>query len=533
MAILYCDAKRFKQTIIAGADWVFKNRDQLNKINVFPVPDGDTGTNMSATLTAAVSEMGALKEISLETIIKAAAWGALMGARGNSGIILSQILSGLAEGIEGRERLFAEDIAFALSRGAKKAYKAVLHPVEGTILTVIRETAETAKEAVKTEKDLAFLLDEMVKSARSSVERTPLLLPKLKEAGVVDAGGLGFLNFLEGMVFLIQGTINASATIEDEGMLNGTVSDAVEHHWNFRYCTEFILKGSRISENTIKDVLTPLGDSIVVVGDSRIARIHIHTGKPEEVLRYASTLGQVSSIKVDDMLVQHTARFEDSNLTKATSVIAIVLGDGLKELFYNAGAELVVDGGPTQNPSTLDIKEAIETVTSSSVIILPNDKNVYPAALQAAERTSKKVTVLKTSSVPGGLSALLSYMDDATFEENIRRMEQAFKNIKSGEVLPASRSVVLMGVEVRSGDAIGIYQGKIQCSCSNAGEAVILLVESMVDPSDEIITLFLGDSIEKKDLETLKSTLQSRFQNKTIELYCGGQPYAHYLISVE
>jgi DAK2 domain fusion protein YloV len=533
VAILYCDAKRFKQTIIAGADWVFKNRDQLNKINVFPVPDGDTGTNMSVTLTAAIREMEALKEASLETTVKAAAWGALMGARGNSGIILSQVLISLAEGIEGRERLFTEDIAFALSRAAKKAYKAVLHPTEGTILTVIRETAGTAEEVVKTDKDIALLMDEMVKSARSSVERTPLLLPKLKEAGVVDAGGLGFLNFLEGMVFLIQGAIETSGTIEDEAMLNGTISDSVEHHLKFRYCTEFILKGSRISENTIKDALTPLGDSIVVVGDSRLARIHIHTGKPEEVLRYGSTLGQVSSIKVDDMLVQHTARFEGSNLTKATSVIALVLGDGLKELFYNAGAELVVDGGPTQNPSTSDIIEAIETVTSSSVIILPNDKNVYPAALQAAERTSKKVTVLKTSSIPEGLSALLSYMDEATFEENIGRMEQAFKNVKSGEASPASRSVVLMGVEVRSGDSIGIYQGKIQCSCSNAEETVIRLVESMVDPSDEIITLFYGDSIEKDELETLKSALESRFQNKTIELCWGGQPYAHYLISVE
>ncbi len=533
MAILYCDAKRFKQTIIAGADWVFKNRDHLNKINVFPVPDGDTGTNMSVTLTAAIREMEALKEISLETTVKAAAWGALMGARGNSGIILSQVLSSLAEGIEGRERLFAEDIAFALSRAAKKAYKAVLHPTEGTILTVIRETAETAEAAVKTEKDLALLLDEMVKSARSSVERTPLLLPKLKEAGVVDAGGLGFLNFLEGMVFFIQGKIAANGPIEDEGTLKTPAGDEAEHHWNFRYCTEFILKGSRISEDTIKDVLTPMGDSIVVVGDSRLARIHIHTGTPEEVLRYASTVGQVSSIKVDDMLVQHTTRFEDANLTKDASVIAIVLGDGLKELFYNAGAEFVLDGGPTQNPSTADIKEAIETVTSASVIILPNDKNVYPAALQAAEMTAKKVTVIKTASAPEGLSALLSYRDDAPFEENTVRMEQAFKQVKSGEVLPASRSVVLMGVEVKSGDAIGIYRGKIQCSCAHAGETAIRLVESMVEPSDEIITLFYSGAIEQNDRENLKSALQSRFQNKTIEFYEGGQPYAHYLISVE
>jgi dihydroxyacetone kinase-like predicted kinase len=233
------------------------------------------------------------------------------------------------------------------------------------------------------------------------------------------------------------------------------------------------------------------------------------------------------------MLIQHTTRFEDLTGTKATSVIAIVLGDGLKELFYNTGAELVLDGGPTQNPSTADIIAAIETVASSNVIILPNDKNVYPAALQAAERTSKEITVLKTSSVPEGLSALLAYMDDTSPEDNISRMEQAFKNVKSGEAVPASRSVVIGGIEVKSGDSIGIYKGKIRCSCSCAEEAVIRLVELMVDPSDEIITLYYGDSIEKEKSEALQSTLQSRFQGKAVELYYGGQTYAYYLISVE
>jgi DAK2 domain fusion protein YloV len=349
----------------------------------------------------------------------------------------------------------------------------------------------------------------------------------------VDAGGLGFLYFLEGMVQLIQGAMKTGEAIEEEDMFNGTVSTLAEHHWNFRYCTEFILKGSRICEDTIKDTLTSMGDSILVVGDSRLARVHIHTGQPEAVLHFASTLGQVSSIKVDDMLVQHTTRFEDLTGTKATSVIAIVLGDGLKELFYNTGAELVLDGGPTQNPSTSDIIAAIETVASSNVIILPNDKNVYPAALQAAERTSKEITVLKTSSVPEGLSALLAYMDDTSPEENISRMEQAFKNVKSGEVVPASRSVVVGGVEVKSGDSIGIYQGEIRCSCLCTEEAVIPLVELMVDPSDEIITLYYGDSVEKENSEALQSTLQSRFQGKSVELYYGGQAYAYYLISVE
>jgi uncharacterized protein len=533
VAILYLGAKRFKQIIMAGADWVVKNRDHLNKINVFPVPDGDTGSNMSMTLLAAAREMEALKEGSLETTVKAAAWGALMGARGNSGIIMAQILAGMAEGIEGRDRFLAEDIASAFSLAVGKAYKAVLHPTEGTILTVLRETAEWSRKVAGDEKDLAVLLEGMLEAARASVERTPLLLPKLKEAGVVDAGGLGFLYFLEGMVRLVHGALEKGVAMDEEIVSVGSSGEPGEHHWNFRYCTEFILKGSRISEETIKDTLATMGDSLVVVGDSRLARVHIHTGTPEEVLRYASTLGQVSSIKVDDMLVQHTARFENATSSKAASVIAIVLGDGLKELFYSAGAELVVDGGPTQNPSTSDIVAAIESVASGRVIILPNHKNVYPAAIQAAGKTAKQVTVLKTSSVPEGLSALLAYMDDAAPEENINRMEEAFKDVKSGETMVASRSVVLGGVEVKTGDSIGVYGGKIRCSCPSADETVARLVEEMVEPSDEIITLFYGDAIQKEKGENVRAVLESRFQDKTVELYFGGQPYAHYIVSVE
>jgi len=311
MAILYLSAKRFRLCVLAGAELVFKNRDHLNKINVFPVPDGDTGSNMSMTLMAVVREIEALQDVSLETTVKAIAWGALMGARGNSGIILAQILSGVAEGIEGKDRLSAEDVAFSFSRAVKKAYKAILHPAEGTILTVVRETAEAAVEAAKITSDLAFLIDEMVKTARVSVERTPELLPKLKEAGVVDAGGLGFLYFLEGMLYLVRGVTIDDVPIDDEKELANISGEASGHRLSYRYCTEFILKGSQISEDALKKDLSQKGDSIVVVGDSRLARVHIHTGQPQEVLQYASALGQVSSIKVDDMLVQHTSHFTD------------------------------------------------------------------------------------------------------------------------------------------------------------------------------------------------------------------------------
>jgi len=519
--------------MMAGAERVTKNRDILNRINVFPVPDGDTGTNMSKTLAAAIREMETLKEVSLETTVKAAAWGALMGARGNSGIILAQILSGIAEGVDGTSRLLARDIAVAFSRASQKAHKAVLHPTEGTILTVIRETAKAAEEAVETERDLSGLLQLMVDVAKASVERTPLLLPKLKEAGVVDAGGLGFLFFIEGMLRLIRPGNDAQETGHDEDQLGEGALEATEHEWNYRFCTEFILKGSKISEQSMQVALAEMGDSIVVVGDSRLARVHIHTGEPEDVLRYANTLGQVSSIKVDDMLVQHTSHLDDRSREKSTSVIAIALGDGFKELFYNGGAELVVDGGPTQNPSTADILSAIETVSSSNVVLLPNNKNIYPAAVQAAERSAKSVRVLSTSTVPAGLSALLAYMEDASFDDNHKRMEDASGHIKVGEVLEASRDVTMGGVQVKAGDSIGVFDGKIRCAHKDAEDSLIALVDGMMDGTNEIVTLFYGEMVEKSKAHEVHESLRARYEDKEVEIYFGGQPYGQYIIAIE
>jgi uncharacterized protein len=533
LAILYCDGKRFRQIVIAGANKVSQNRDSLNKINVFPVPDGDTGTNMSMTLSAAVREMETLKDVSLETVVKAAAWGALMGARGNSGIILAQILAGVAESVGERTKLFAKDIVSAFTQASNKAYRAVLHPTEGTILTVVRETAESAEDVANTERDLSRLLESMVISARASVERTPLLLPKLKDAGVVDAGGLGFFHFLDGMLGFTQGVSAANGIVKEDDSPAQIQEEAVEHQWTYRFCTEFMLKGNRISEESMKIALSKMGDSVVVVGDSRLARVHIHTGEPEEVLRYAGTLGHVSSIKVDDMLVQHTSRLETRSTEKATSVIAVVLGDGFKELFYNAGAELVVDGGPTQNPSTGDFVSAIESVVSSNVIILPNHRNIYPAAVQAAKRSSKNVTVMSTSSAPEGLCALLTYMEDVSTDENVRRMKDAYGHVKVGEAVEASRDVVSEGVEVKAGDFIGISRGKIECASSSPEETMFDLVGRIVDTADEIITVFYGDTVEKDRAEALCAALRNRCEDKDVELYFGGQPYAQYIVGIE
>jgi len=531
--IAYLSAKRFKLCILAGAESVFKNRDHLNKINVFPVPDGDTGSNLSMSLMSVVREIEALQDPSLETIVKATAWGALMGARGNSGIIFAQILSGIAEGIEGKERLSAKDVALSFSYAVKKAYKAILYPTEGTILTVVREIAEAAIEAAENTSDLYFLLHAMVTAARTSVERTPEMLPKLKEAGVIDAGGLGFLYFLEGMLRLVDGIAMDDTTVDNEKMLVDMQKETSTSQPSNRYCTEFILKGSQISEDHLKKDLSQKGDSIVVIGDSRLARVHIHTGQPQKVLEYAFSLGQVSSIKVDDMLTQHTSRFVNHKGAKTSSVVAIVPGDGFKEIFYNAGAELVVDGGATENPSTMDIVSAIEAVESSNVVILPNHKNIYPAALKAAEIATKQVTVLKTSTPSEGISALLAYMDDAPFEENVSRMDMASRQVKSGEILVASRDVTLGGVDVKTNDFIGVYRGEIQCSSASLCETLQVLVKCMYEPSDEIITLYFGEIIRKNDAEAMQSILQQSFPDKSVELYFGGQAHAQYIVSVE
>jgi len=525
VAVLYCGSKRFRQAIMAGADWLVRNREELDRINVFPVADGDTGSNMSATLASALRSMEAAGDGRLDATVKAAAWGALMGARGNSGIILSQILSGLTEGIDGRTRLFAEEIVLALSRGVEKAYQAVLNPTEGTMLTVARETAEWAQETVRTEKDLARLLEGMVTSARSSVERTPSLLPKLAEAGVVDAGGLGFLRFLEGILLLLQGYAMAGRSFEDERFFDGAREP---EELIFRYCTEFILQGA--SPDAVKANLASLGDSVVVAGDTHLARVHIHTGQPEEVLHYASTMGKLSSIKVDDMLVQHTSRMSS---TAKTSVIAVALGEGLKGLFYNAGADFVIEGGPTLNPSTADIAGAIENAGASRVIVLPNSKDIYPAAFQAGERSPKNVAVLKITSIQEGLSALLAYKDDSPMGENVSRMEQAGHDVKSGEVTSACREARIGDIRVSFGDFIGIFKGEVCCSSTRTDKAVVSLLDVMSNASDEIITLIYGDAVKKEEAEAVQETLQLLHKDKVVELHDGGQPYAYYLISVE
>ncbi|OGS34376.1 MAG: hypothetical protein A2293_12275 [Elusimicrobia bacterium RIFOXYB2_FULL_49_7] len=526
-----CGARRFKRALIAAAECVTANKSQLNKLNVFPVPDGDTGTNMSLTLQAAVKEMENVKDLSLETLAKSSAWGALLGARGNSGVILAQVFAGIAEGVGEKNQLQSRDVARAFDLAAKKAYKAVIKPTEGTILTVLRDTAATAAKTAETEANIVVLLKAMVASAHASVQNTPHLLPKLKEAGVVDAGGLGFAYFVEGMLNLILGLTPAALDLDDELVqIPGSIGE--NHNWHYRYCTEFILKGSNISEDSMKLKLAPLGDSLVVVGDSRLARVHIHTSSPEDVLKYAGSLGRVSSIKVDDMLQQHTTQFKTASL-KPVSVVAVTLGDGLKEVFLNMGAELVIEGGNTMNPSVADILSAIDTVASANVIVLPNNSNVHLAVEQAARISKKKVQVLATKTVPEGLAAMISYRDDIPWEDNVRNMGESFSAVVSGELTVASRAASLNGYTIQEGDFIGVKGSTVIAAGTVEGETLARLLTAVVGPSHEIITLFYGEHVPQKEAEEVRASVENAFPGKHIEMHYGGQPYTRYLISAE
>ena len=530
MAILYCDGRRFKQAIFAGADFLNHRKDHLNKLNVFPVPDGDTGTNMSLTLSSAIREVENLQDLSLQSVAKAGAWGALIGARGNSGIILAQIFAGFAESIGSKSKMHSQDIAAAFQLSAKKAYQAVINPVEGTMLTVIRETAEMASKLVEKQRDIAKLLAAMLDQANISLQNTPQLLPILRQAGVVDAGGLGFVLLLEGMFNLIHGEELEQPKVDDDG-IEVLPTCNIQYDWTNRYCTEFILEGDKLSLADMRKNLVPFGDSLLVVGDDNLLRIHIHTSDSQKLLHHVSSFGKVSQIKVDDMKEEHEEMFSSS--AKSISILSVALGDGLKEIFISMGADSVIEGGQSMNPSMGEILRTIEQVPSSSVILLPNNGNVLPAANQAAKQSQKEVAVIPSKSIPEGLSALLAFREDVSFQENVECMEDVLHQTKTGEITRASRDAKYKDIQIKEGDILGIFDKEIQFAGKCHKDTTIALLQNMVEMEDEIITIFYGKDISEEEAEDLAELVSQKFPDKEIEIHYGGQPYYFYIISVE
>lgn len=541
----YIKAKAFREMFVSGANNLQNSKDLVDKLNVFPVPDGDTGTNMSLTISYAMKELEKVGEDDITKIAKALSKGSLMGARGNSGVILSQIIRGIGKSVEGKEKLSTMDLAKALKGGSDTAYKAVIKPVEGTILTVIRETAEYAVKLAKRENNIEKFLGKVVREANVSLENTPNLLKNLKDAGVVDSGGKGLTLILEGFYLAIVGKSVVPATAEKAELKNVSLSSADNtstEDIKFGYCTEFILESDKIDDAGIRDIMLGYGDSLAVVGDEGVIKVHVHTNEPGNVLQEALKYGQLLTIKIENMRMQHenildgvaeNAEYEEPVEEKEFAFISTSMGDGLASIFKDFGVDHVIEGGQTMNPSTEDFMKAIDKIHAKNIFILPNNSNIIMAANQAKELSDKNIIVIPTKNIPQAVSALVGFNPEATAEENEANMVEALSYVKSGQVTFAVRDTVMNGIEIREGNIIGIAEKEMVAAGDEVDEVTSKLVEKLVDEDSAIITLFYGEDVTEEQAEELRGELEEKFEDIDVELYYGGQPLYYYLISVE
>lgn len=541
----YIKAKAFREMFVSGANNLQNSKDLVDKLNVFPVPDGDTGTNMSLTISYAMKELEKVGEDDITKIAKALSKGSLMGARGNSGVILSQIIRGIGKSVEGKDKLSTVDLAKALKGGSDTAYKAVIKPVEGTILTVIRETAEYAVKLAKRENNIEKFLGKVVREANVSLENTPNLLKNLKDAGVVDSGGKGLTLILEGFYLAIVGKTVVPATAEKAELKNVSLSSADNtstEDIKFGYCTEFILESDKIDDAGIRDIMLGYGDSLAVVGDEGVIKVHVHTNEPGNVLQEALKYGQLLTIKIENMRMQHenilegvaeNAEYEEPVEEKEFAFISTSMGEGLASIFKDFGVDHVIEGGQTMNPSTEDFMKAIDKIHAKNIFILPNNSNIIMAANQAKELSDKNIIVIPTKNIPQAVSALVGFNPEATAEENEANMIESLSYVKSGQVTFAVRDTVMNGIEIREGNIIGIAEKELIAAGDEVDEVTKKLVEKLVDEDSAIITLFYGEDVTEEQAEELRGELEEKFEDIDVELYYGGQPLYYYLISVE
>ena len=536
------DGKKFRDMFVSGANNLQNNKDLVDKLNVFPVPDGDTGTNMSLTISYAIKELSKVENDDITNVGKALSKGSLMGARGNSGVILSQIIRGIAKSVEGKETLNVVDLANALKNGSDTAYKAVIKPIEGTILTVVRESGEYALQLAKEDMDMIEFLELVVAKANESLNKTPELLKALKEAGVVDSGGKGLVLIYEGMLSSLKGNDIESV----EGGASSNVEVNVEQNIStedikFQYCTEFILESNKVDDLTIRERFMKYGDSLAVVGDEGVIKVHVHTNDPGLAIQEALSYGQLLTIKIENMKLQHENKvLNETAQTKEVPVeekeygfIATSMGEGLAQIFKDFGVDYIIEGGQTMNPSTEDFMKAIESLNAKNIIILPNNSNIIMAANQAKELSDKNIVVIPTKNVSQAFATLVTFDADSSIEENEASMMEALSSVKSGQVTYAVRDTVINDVEVKEGNIIGIAEGKLLSAGDKVDEITTDLVEKLVDEDSAIITLFYGEDTSKEEAEALRDALEEKFEDIDVELHYGGQPLYYYLISVE
>lgn len=560
MATTVIDGKLFARMIQQGANHLAANAKYVDSLNVFPVPDGDTGTNMNLSMSSGAKEVRQNFSEHVGELGKAFSKGLLMGARGNSGVILSQLFRGFGKAIENKETLNAQDLAAAFQAGVETAYKAVMKPVEGTILTVARESAQKAVETAAKTDDIITVMEETVKEAKASLERTPDLLPVLKEVGVVDSGGQGLVFVLEGFLAELKG-IQLTEIPEKEVSMEQLVKQ--EHHKSvqsylstedieFGYCTEFMVKldheklGKPFSEEKFRNDISRFGDSLLVISDDGIVKVHIHTERPGDVLNFGQQFGELINLKIENMRQQHTAILEADQQPASESVriqapakekeygfVTVSMGSGIKKLFTSIGVDQVIEGGQTMNPSTEDIVKAIEEVNARKIFVLPNNKNIILAAEQARDMTEKEVIVIPTKSVPQGISAILAFNPSADIETNTEAMIEALEHVKSGQVTFAVRDTKIDGLTIKKDDFIGILDGDIITAHPDLLEASKELIRHMLDEDSEILTVIVGENVEQDVVDTIETFVEEQFPDVEIEIHEGNQPLYPFILAVE
>lgn len=543
--------------VLEGASNLSRNAAMVDALNVFPVPDGDTGTNMNLTITSGAKEVEKNTSSQIGAVANAFAKGLLMGARGNSGVILSQLFRGFSKAIEGKETITAAEFANAFDKGVETAYKAVMKPVEGTILTVAKDAAKKAVKEAKKSDDVLYIMKELVKESKASLNRTPDLLPVLKEVGVVDSGGQGLVTVYEGFLAVLEGRELPKVSVNAPSM--GELVNA-EHHKaqihmktediHFGYCTEFMVKfeenkvkNNPFDEMNFRNELAEHGDSLLVVADDDVVKVHIHTEQPGNMLTLAHRYGSLINIKIENMREQHSAILESENEVipsysqpaekkKEYGIVTVAMGEGIEEMFSSMGAS-VIQGGQTMNPSTEDIVRAISEVNAEKVFILPNNSNIIMASEQAASVVDEEVVIIRTKTVPQGIASILAFNPSADMKENEKKMNEAITSVKSGQVTYAVRDTSIDGVEIAKGDFMGISEGKIITSKTNKLEVTKELLEKMMDEDSEIVTIIYGEDSSEDEAQELADFIEEKFPDAEAEIHDGKQPIYSFILSVE
>ena len=555
MATKVIDAQLLQKAFIAGAYNLERNKDYINELNVFPVPDGDTGSNMSLTIMAAAREVSALENPSMDELSKKISSGSLRGARGNSGVILSQLLRGFCKEIKGKKQITVSVLADGFVRAVETAYKAVMKPKEGTILTVAKGVAEKAVELSEMDMDFETLGQEILDHGNEVLKQTPELLPVLKEAGVVDSGGQGLMEFLTGAYNGLTGKEEIKEPVTSGGAAKAQTMSSEEidtSHIKYGYCTEFIImlekEYNAEIEAKFKEFLTSIGDSLVVVSDDEIVKVHVHTNHPGLAFEKGLEYGSLTSMKVDNMREEHKEKvIHEQDRKKAAEqeaakeepkkpfgFAAVSVGEGLNDIFKDLGVDHIIEGGQTMNPSTEDVLDAISKVNAETVFVFPNNKNIILAANQAAEiEEEKQVIVIPTKTIPQGISALISFDETATAEANQAGMEDAITAVKSGQVTYAVRDTSIDGKEIKTGDYMGIDDAGIQAVGQDITEVVKDLIGAMADEDSELLSIYYGSDVEEEKANALVEAVQAAYPDFEVEAHAGGQPIYYYILSLE